>query len=47
VYRRRYIPSQQFSFETIRPTEHADIIVLNDEPLQPAWEARPAYLRTT
>jgi len=39
-YRRRYIPSQQFYFETIRPTEHADIIVYNDEPLQPAWEAR-------
>ena len=39
-YRRRYMPSQQFYFETIRPAEHADIIVYNDEPLQPAWEAR-------
>lgn len=39
-YRRRYIPSQQFYFETIRPAEHADIIVHNDEPLQPAWQAR-------
>src|SRR5690349_4544357 len=39
-YRRRYIPSQQFYFETIRPTEHANIIVYNDEPRQPAWEAR-------
>jgi uridine kinase len=39
-YRRRYIPSQQFYFETARPAEHADIIVYNDEPRQPAWEAR-------
>ena len=39
-YRRRYIPSQQFYLETIRPAEHADIIVYNDEPLQPAWQAR-------
>lgn len=39
-YRRRYIPSQQFYFETIRPADHADIIVYNNEPLQPAWHAR-------
>ena len=39
-YRNRYIPSQQFYFDTARPTEHADIIVHNDEPRQPAWEAR-------
>ena len=39
-YRRRYMPSQRFYFETIRPAEHADIIVYNDEPLQPAWKAR-------
>lgn len=39
-YRRRYIPSQQFYFETIRPAEHADIIVYNDEPLRPAWAVR-------
>jgi uridine kinase len=39
-YRRRYIPSQQFYFETARPAEHADIIVYNDEPLQPTWQAR-------
>lgn len=39
-YRRRYIPSQQFYFETDSPTEHADIIVYNDEPQQPVWEAR-------
>jgi uridine kinase len=39
-YRRRYMPSQQFYFETVRPTEHADIIVYNDDPRRPAWEAR-------
>jgi uridine kinase len=39
-YRSRYIPSQQFYFDTARPTDHADIIVYNDEPQQPAWEAR-------
>jgi uridine kinase len=39
-YRSRYIPSQQFYFDTARPTDHADIIVHNDEPQQPAWEAR-------
>jgi uridine kinase len=36
----RYMPSQQFYFELIRPLHHADIIVYNDEPLQPAWQAR-------
>ena len=40
-YRRRYLPSQQFYFDTIRPTDHADIIVHNDDPQHPAWEARP------
>ena len=39
-YRDRYIPSQQLYFATARPTDHADIIVHNDEPQQPAWEAR-------
>ena len=36
----RYRPSQQFYFDTVRPTDHADIIVHNDEPQQPAWETR-------
>jgi uridine kinase len=36
-WRERYIPSQQLYFGTVRPTEHADIIVHNDEPQQPAW----------
>ena len=41
-YRSRYLPSQQFYFDTIRPTDRADIIVHNDEPHRPAWEVRPA-----
>jgi uridine kinase len=36
-WRERYIPSQQFYFATVRPTDHADIIVHNDEPQQPVW----------
>jgi len=39
-WRERYIPSQQFYFATVRPTDHADIVVYNDELRQPAWEAR-------
>ncbi|MFF5228933.1 AAA family ATPase [Dactylosporangium sp. NPDC000521] len=39
-WRERYIPAQQLYFTTVRPTEHADIIVHNDEPQQPAWETR-------
>lgn len=37
----RYRPSQRFYFDTLRPTDHADFIVHNDEPGRPAWEARP------
>ena len=36
----RYTPAQRLYFDTARPTDHADIIVHNDEPQQPAWEAR-------
>jgi uridine kinase len=39
-WRERYIPSQQLYLATVRPTEHVDIIVHNDEPQQPAWETR-------
>ncbi len=39
-HRERYRPSQQFYFDTVRPIEHADIIVQNDETQQPAWKAR-------
>lgn len=36
----RYRPAQQLYFDTARPTDHADIIVHNDEPQQPQWEVR-------
>ncbi|MFC0508191.1 cytidylate kinase family protein [Micromonospora costi] len=39
-WRERYIPSQQLYFTTVRPTDHADIVVHNDEPRQPIWESR-------
>jgi Uridine kinase len=39
-WRERYIPSQQFYFDTVRPTDHAHIVVHNDDAQQPAWEVR-------
>ncbi|MEU7876422.1 cytidylate kinase family protein [Dactylosporangium sp. NPDC049140] len=39
-WRERYIPSQQLYFAQVRPADHADIVVHNDEPRQPAWETR-------
>jgi uridine kinase len=39
-WRERYIPSQQLYFATVHPTDHADIVVHNDELQQPTWEAR-------
>ena len=39
-WRERYIPSQQLYYAEVRPTEHADIVVHNDEPSQPVWETR-------
>lgn len=39
-WRERYIPSQQFYFATVRPADNADIVVHNDDPQQPVWEAR-------
>jgi uridine kinase len=39
-FRSRYRPSQQFYFDTIRPADHADILVRNDEPHRPAWRVR-------
>jgi uridine kinase len=39
-WRERYIPSQQLYYATVRPTDHADIIVHNDEPQQPVWQTR-------
>lgn len=40
-WRNRYIPSQQLYFATARPTDHADIIVYNDQLQRPTWEVRP------
>lgn len=40
-WRDRYIPSQQLYFATARPTDHADIIVYNEQPQQPTWKVRP------
>ncbi len=40
-WRNRYIPSQQLYFATVRPTDHADIIVHNDPLQRPTWEIRP------
>ena len=39
-WRDRYIPSQEFYFATACPTEHADIVVHNDEPEHPVWVTR-------
>lgn len=36
-WRERYIPSQQLYFAAVRPTEHVDVVVHNDEPGSPAW----------
>lgn len=44
-FRERYIPAQQLYFDAARPTDHADIIVRNDEPQHPAWEFRAGYSR--
>ncbi|MEV4351140.1 AAA family ATPase [Actinoplanes sp. NPDC049596] len=38
-WRERYIPSQQLYFATARPTDHADVVVHNDEPHKPTWES--------
>jgi uridine kinase len=39
-WRERYLPAQQLYLATVQPTEHADIIVHNDEPQHPTWETR-------
>jgi uridine kinase len=39
-FHHRYGPSQEFYLATVRPAEHADIVVHNDEPHRPAWEIR-------
>jgi uridine kinase len=40
-FRNRYLPSQRFYSDTVRPADHADILVRNDEPQRPTWEVRP------
>jgi uridine kinase len=39
-WRERYLPAQELYFATVRPADHADIVVHNDEPDHPVWEAR-------
>ena len=39
-FRTRYIPAQEIYFAAAHPTDQADIVVHNDEPLQPAWVVR-------
>jgi uridine kinase len=39
-WRERYIPSQELYYAAVRPTDHVDIVVHNDEPQQPVWESR-------
>ncbi|MFC4147922.1 cytidylate kinase family protein [Micromonospora mangrovi] len=39
-WRERYLPAQQLYFATVRPTDHADVVVHNDDPRQPRWETR-------
>lgn len=39
-WRERYIPAQRLYVATVRPAEHADIIVHNDDPRHPAWQTR-------
>ena len=40
-WRHRYIPAQQLYFAIARPTDHADIIVYNDQLHRPTWEVQP------
>ena len=39
-FRTRYIPAQKLYFAAACPAEHADVVVHNDEPRQPAWQVR-------
>ncbi|WP_329116358.1 cytidylate kinase family protein [Streptomyces sp. NBC_01465] len=39
-WRHRYIPAQQLYFATAVPTDHADIVVHNDQLHRPTWEFR-------
>ena len=39
-WRERYLPAQELYFATVRPTDHADIVLHNDDPRHPIWAAR-------
>jgi uridine kinase len=39
-HRLRYGPAQDLYLEAARPTDHAEIVVHNDDPRQPAWQVR-------
>ncbi len=39
-FRMRYRPSQEFYLSTVRPTDHADVVIRNDDPQRPAWTIR-------
>ena len=39
-HRERYGPSQQFYYDTVHPSDLADIIVQNANPLKPAWQVK-------
>jgi uridine kinase len=39
-FRDRYLPAQQLYDDAAHPTDHADVIVHNDEPQRPTWETR-------
>jgi uridine kinase len=41
-YRARYIPGQRLYLETTRPDEHADAIVVNNDPARPVLTFRRA-----
>jgi uridine kinase len=45
-FRSRYLPSQQFYFDTVRPTDHADVLVRNDDPQRPVWKVQTVPDRT-
>ncbi|MCX5064346.1 uridylate kinase [Micromonospora lupini] len=40
-WRERYIPAQQLYNAAVRPTDHVDVIVHNDDPRRPVWERGP------
>lgn len=39
-FRMRYRPSQEHYFTIVRPTDHADVVIRNDDPRRPAWAVR-------